>query len=281
MPIYEQSYRRYEQRGALKSVRFWPIMREPLRGILGKRAFMALLFLASLPLIVRAAQIYAVTNMPALGVMAPIGAPMFGDFLNGQIFFAILLAVFGGSGLIANDLRTGAILVYLSRPLTRRDYVLGKLGVILGLTFAVTLLPGVLLYFVGFTLAPATFRTWDLAWLLPAIVLQSTLISLTVSLLILAISALSRSARIAGLGLVMLYIGTEMIRGILRMLLRVPQTGLVSIQADLKAIGVALFGNTARGLPPGWMLPALVLAVVGAACLLVLRKRVRAVEVVA
>ena len=281
MPIYDQSYRRYEQRGALRSVRFWPIMREPLRALLTKKAFMALMFLAALPLILRAGQIYAVTNIPQLGIVAPIGGKMFGDFLNGQIFFAILFAVFGGAGLVANDLRTGAILVYLSRPLTRRDYVLGKLGVMLVLTLGVTLLPGVLLYFVAFTLAPATFRTWDQAWILPAVVLQSLVVSLTVSLLILAISALSRSARIAGLGLVMLYIGSEMIRGILRMLLRVPETGLVSIQADLKAIGVALFGNVTRGLPPGWVLPSIVLLLVGAACLLILRKRVRAVEVIA
>jgi ABC-2 type transport system permease protein len=281
MPIYEQSYRRFELRGALRSVRFWPIMREPLRALLAKKAFMALMFLAGLPLIVRAAQIYAVTNIPQLGIMAPIGGKMFGDFLNGQIFFAILFAVFGGAGLVANDLRTGAILVYLSRPLTRRDYVLGKLGVMLVLTLGVTLLPGVLLYFVGFTLAPATFRTWDQAWILPAIVVQSFVVSLTVSLLILAISALSRSARIAGLGLVMLYMGSEMLRAVLRKLLRVPETGLVSFQADLKAIAVALFGTTGRGLPPGWILPAITLALVAAGCLLVLRKRVRAVEVVA
>ena len=50
---------------------------------------------------------------------------------------------------MANDLRTGAILAYLSRPLTRRDYVLGKLLVPLLLNLAVTLVPGLLLYVIG------------------------------------------------------------------------------------------------------------------------------------
>ena len=281
MPIYEQSYRRYEQRGALRSVRFWPIMRESLRMILSKRAFLGLMALAWLPLVVRTVQVYVVTYFPQATRVMPVDGRLFGDFLSGQIGFAILLAVFGGSGLVANDLRTGAILVYLSRPLTRRDYVLGKLGVMMVLTAAVTLVPAVLLYLVAFTLAPDIFRTWENAWILPAVVLQATLVSLTISLLILAISALSRSARIAGLGLVMFAMGSEMLRAVLRKLLRVPETGLVSIQADLKAIGGALFGNVTRGLPPGWVLPAIVLVLVGAACLLILRKRVRAVEVIA
>ena len=37
MPIYEQTYRRYEARGALRPLRFWPIMREALRLIGQKR----------------------------------------------------------------------------------------------------------------------------------------------------------------------------------------------------------------------------------------------------
>ena len=48
--------------------------------------------------------------------MLPVDGRMFGEFLNIQIGFTILLSIFGASGLIANDLRTGAILVYLSRP---------------------------------------------------------------------------------------------------------------------------------------------------------------------
>ena len=102
--------------------------------------------------------------------MLPVDGRLFGEFLNQQIGFTILLSIFGASGLVANDLRTGAILAYLSRPLTRRDYVLGKLLVPLLLNLAVTLAPGLLLYVAGLSLAPELYLKWELAWIGPAIV---------------------------------------------------------------------------------------------------------------
>ena len=42
MPIYEQSYRRYQAREPLKGIRFWPIAREALTRLLAKRAFLIL-----------------------------------------------------------------------------------------------------------------------------------------------------------------------------------------------------------------------------------------------
>jgi len=53
--------------------------------------------------------------------------------------------------------------VYLSRPLTRRDYVLGKLGVLMLLNLSVTLVPALLLYLIALALAPDQFLKWDLA----------------------------------------------------------------------------------------------------------------------
>ena len=42
MPIYEQTYRRYEARAPLRTARFWPITREALRLIYSKKAFIFL-----------------------------------------------------------------------------------------------------------------------------------------------------------------------------------------------------------------------------------------------
>jgi ABC-2 type transport system permease protein len=281
MPIYEQSYRKYDARGPLRKVRFWPITREALVLVLKRRAYIGLMILAGLPMVVRMIQVYIVTQFaPAAGRILSMDATLFGQFLNQQIGFAILLSVFGGAGLIANDLRTGAILVYLSRPLTRRDYVIGKLCVLLAVNLAVTLVPAIALYLTALSLAPDKFRTFELAWILPAIVLHSFVISLVISLVALAVSSLSKSARLAGLGFVMLFVGLEIVRAVVRSMTKVKEAGLISLQADLKAIGSAIFGNVERGAPPGWVLPALVLVTTAAICLLVLRRRVRAVEVV-
>jgi len=221
-----------------------------------------------------------VTRVPEAGRVLPIDGRLFGDFLNQQIGFALLLSIFGASGLVANDLRTGAILVYLSRPLTRRDYVLGKLGVPMALNLAVTLVAGLLLYLAGLMLAPDQYAKPDMWWVAPAIVVHALAISLVVSLLTLAISALSKSGRVAGISFVAVFFGLEMIRGVLQAGFNRREAALLSVQADLQAIGAALFGTVAQGVDVYWAWPVLVLTATAIGCLFVLRARVRAVEIV-
>jgi ABC-2 type transport system permease protein len=280
MPIYDQGYRRYVARSPLHRARFWPITREALSLILAKRAFVFLLLASLAPFAFRVVQIYIVTRYPEIGRLLPVDGRLFGEFLNGQILLMVLISVFGASGLIANDLRTGAILVYLSRPLTRRDYVLGKLGVPMAICLAVTLLPGVLLYVAAIGLAPDGYLRWDLAWLLPAIVAHALCASLVVSLLTLAVSALSRSARVAGIATAGLLLGLETMRGVLQFAFGRREAVLLSLWADLKALGVALFGVVEYQIEVFWAWPLAVLVAVSAACLLILRARVRAVEIV-
>jgi hypothetical protein len=281
VPIYEQGYRRYEARGPLRQVRFWPITREALRMLLTRKAFLALLAGAWLQLVIRAVQIWVVTQYPQAGRLLPIDGRLFGDFLSAQLPPLLFLMVFGGAGLVANDLRTGAILVYLSRPLTRRDYVFGKLSVLLLLGLFVTLAPALLLYLIGLALAPEQYASWELWWIAPAIVLQSLVLVLTLALLALAASSLTRRPIVAGLGFFGMFMGLEMARGVLRQIFDQRWATLLSLQADLRSIGAALFGNTLRRfeLVP-WHEAALTLALVGSLCLLVLRARVRAVEIV-
>lgn len=281
MPIYDQGYRRYEARGPLRTLRFWPITREALRLVLSRRAFLGLLIVGWLPFVVRVIQIYIVTRFPEAGRVLPVDGRLFGEYLNTQIGLALFLTIFGGAGLIANDLRTGAILVYLSRPLTRRDYVLGKLSVLLALNASVTLVPALLLYGIGLALAPEQYVIWSLWWIAPAIVLHATLICVSISLLSLAVSSLTKSARIAGLGFFGLFVGLEMARGVLRNIFDVRGATLLSIQANLRGIGSALFGVTPSRMDMvDWPAAALVLLLVAVACLLLLRARVRAVEIV-
>jgi ABC-2 type transport system permease protein len=280
MPIYEQSYRRHEARGALRRVRFWPITREALRLLLARRLFLMLLFASWVLFLARVIQIYVFTRFPEVGRILPVDGRLFGEFLIQQWLWLMIITIFGGAGLVANDLRTGAILVYLSRPLTRRDYVLGKLGVLMLLNLSVTLVPGLLLYLIALALAPDQFLKWDLAWIGPATVLQSLVMSLVMSLVGLAVSSLSRSARVAGIGFFGIVVGLEVARGILYAMYRRPETALISFRASLQSLAAAVFGLSERAVSLPWFYPATVLAVVALGCLLVLRSRVRAVEIV-
>ena len=280
MPVYDQSYRRYQARRPLRDLRFWPITREALRMILNRRAFLGLIALCWLPLVGRAIQVYIVTRFPEASRIAPVDGRLFGEFLNGQILSTLLLTVFGGAGLIANDLRSGAIVVYLSRPLTRRDYVLGKLTVLLLLNLSVTLAPALLLYAVALALAPDVLWRWDLAWIAPAILLQAVVASAAVSLLALAISAVSRSARAAGLAFFALMVASNLVLMLLRRVYDVPALLLFSVWDDLTRLSAALFGASTRSAGLPWVDAALALAAIAGCCLLVLRARVRAVEIV-
>jgi ABC-2 type transport system permease protein len=279
MPIYEQTYRRYEARGALRALRFWPIMREALRLILVKRVFLGLLAMAWIPFVGFVIYLWALTQFPQAEKIFPVGGAVFARFFHWQELLVLILTTFAGAGLVANDMRTGAILVYLSRPLTRRDYVLGKLGVLLALILSVTLVPGLLLYGVALALAPDHFLKWSLAWIAPAVVVHSLVLALVWSLLVLAVSSLSKSARVAGLAFFGLVMSLEVVRGIVGLVYRWPGSMVLSLQSDLRALGDVLFGLT-PGPPLHWAWPALVVTLVCLACLLVLRSRVRAVEIV-
>jgi hypothetical protein len=127
---------------------------------------------------------------------------------------------------------------------------------------------------------PAAFARWDRLWIAPAIALDALLIALVVSLVALAVSSLSRSARVAGIAFVGLVLGLEMARGIVMLLTRRPEAQLLSIQQDLRTVGNLLFGIASAGAPLPAAYPVLVLAAVSVACLAILRSRVRAVEIV-
>src|SRR4029434_1324948 len=63
-----------------------------------------------------------------------------------QAVFAVFLAALAGPGLLAPDLANNALPLYFSRPLTRWNYALARLMVLVGMLSIVTWVPGVLLF---------------------------------------------------------------------------------------------------------------------------------------
>ena len=66
----------------------------------------------------------------------------FRQFFDIQLFISMILVLLVGPDLISQDLRFNAIPLYLSRPVRRFEYFLGKLGVIAVFLSAVTIVPG-------------------------------------------------------------------------------------------------------------------------------------------
>ena len=120
--------------------------------MLGKRAFLGLLLVSWLPFFVRAVQIYAAANLPQASFLAPT-PEMFRQFLDQQEIFVFFITVFAGSGLIANDRRANALQIYLSKPLTRAEYVFGKLVILTTFLLLVTWVPAFVLLVVQIAFA--------------------------------------------------------------------------------------------------------------------------------
>src|SRR3984893_3623436 len=112
--------------------------------MLGRRPLLGLLLLAWLPFLVRAVQIYAAANLPQAAFLAPT-PEMFRQFLEQQEIFVFFITVYAGSGLIANDRRANALQIYLSKPLTRAEYVFGKLAILTTFLLLVTWVPAFVL----------------------------------------------------------------------------------------------------------------------------------------
>src|ERR1017187_5990278 len=75
-----------------------------------------------------------------------IDANFFLIFLGVQSMLAFFVAALGGPSLVAPDLANNAIPLYLSRPFSRLEYVLGKASVLMILLSLMTWIPGLLLF---------------------------------------------------------------------------------------------------------------------------------------
>jgi hypothetical protein len=57
-------------------------------------------------------------------------AETFREFLDQQGVFVFFVTIYVGAGLIANDRRANALQIYLSKPLTRAEYIAGKMAIL-------------------------------------------------------------------------------------------------------------------------------------------------------
>src|SRR5207248_5928395 len=105
-----------------------------------------------------------------------------------------------GPVLVPGDLTNGVLPVFLSRPVSRGGYVLGKLAVLGLLLSAVTWIPGLLLFSLQAGLARNGW-IWSHIWMVVPIIFCSAIWILMLSLISLAVSA-SVKLRIVATGVI-------------------------------------------------------------------------------
>jgi ABC-2 type transport system permease protein len=279
VPIHDQGYRRYGGDKAPRGQAWLVIARNGIRSMLGKRAFLGLLLLSWFPFFVRAVQIYAAANLPQAAFLAPT-PETFRQFLDQQQIFVFFVTVYVGAGLIANDRRANALQIYLSKPLTRSEYVFGKLAILMTFLLLVTWLPAIVLLIVQLAFAGNFTFVRNNAFLFPAITIFSFIQVTLVATAMLALSSLSNSSRYVGILYSAVIFFTQAIYGVLFAVTRSTSFSWISFPANLAQVGDVIFRLRPKYETP-WLVSLLVIVGVIVASGLVLERRVRGVEVVA
>jgi len=279
MPIHDQGYRRYGGGRSAVGGAWLTIARAGLGTFLSKKAFLGLLLLSWFPFLIRAIQIYAAANLPQAAFLKPT-PETFRQFLDQQDIFVFFVTVYCGAGLIANDRRANALQIYLSKPLTRAEYVFGKLGILMTFLLFITWVPAVLLLVVQIAFAGNFTFFRENVYLFPAITLYSFLEVVLISTAMLALSSLSKSSRYVGILYSAVLFFTQALYGVMFLVAGGSRVSWMSFSANLAQIGNVIFR-----LPPKYDTPwpvslAVILGVI-ALCSLILERRVRGVEVVA
>lgn len=278
MPIHDQSYRRYagtrEKPGSAWAV----IAATGLRSLARKKFFVAVMLFSWLQFLVRAVMIYLAANFPQMEVIAP-SSETFRSFFEQQGIFVLFVAIYVGAGLIATDRRVHALQIYLSKPLTRVEYIAGKLAILVTLLLLVTWVPAMLLLLVQIMFAGNLEFLRENLFLLPAITVFGFLYALVVSFAMLALSSLSTSARFVGV----LYVGVLLFTGAFATVMNRVTGGTalswLSFRANLAQLGDVIFRMPPR-YDSSWGLSLAVILGVIVVSALVLERRVRGVEVV-
>lgn len=279
MPIHDQGYRHYTGERTRHARGWWVIARAGIIERLRERRFLGLLLFAWSLFFVHAVQLYVGTTIVRASFFAPT-EETFHTFLNQQRLFVFFITVYAGAGLIASDRQSNALQIYLSKPITRHDYIAGKLLALAAFLIAVTWVPAMLLLFLQVLFSGSLDFVSAHPRLIPAITLTALLQITLAAMTMLALSSLSRSRRFAA----MLYAGIVIFAAALDRVLQVatrnPAWVLLSPQNTLLVVTDAIFGaGTDSAVPVA--LALLALGALLAISVFVLERRVRAVDVVA
>jgi len=198
--IYDQGYRPFEGVLASPRTRFVVIAFNELRLAWKNKWFKRWIMGSFVPLIVFAVLVvvrsrfsFAIPNVMS-------------KFWETQIFFAVGIVYFTGRNAVGEDLRTGALTVYFSRPVSFVQYLTGKwMAIAVGVLF-VTLVPGLLLVIFRY-LVESNVGSLDLLTWLGGLLGLCALLCITLGGVMLAVSAVTNRGRTAGIVWVVIYLG--------------------------------------------------------------------------
>ncbi len=291
MAVYGHTYKPYE--GALTAgwSRFLVVPRYAYESVFKSKlvgGFFAFCYLCPLIMLIL---IYLHHNVGALAALRfnvadllAIDANFFRFFVTFQGGLGFIFTVLIGPPLMSRDLANNALPLYLCRPFTRAEYVLGKLSVLLILLSAINWIPGLLLFGLQASLAGGGWLSANL-WLAWAIVASSGVGIIVLSLLALTLSAWIKWRTAASGALFVLFTIPFGLGMLINGVFHTRWGHLINLDILIQTVADGLFRQpNSMGFPNWMVLPLwaawLALGFLCALCLLLLARKVRAYEVV-
>src|SRR6185295_3216203 len=203
----------------------------------------------------------------------------FRDFFDYQSIFVFLVTVTLGAVSIAEDRRANALQIYLSKPLTRLEYIAGKLSVLMAFILFITWVPAILLLIVEIVFAGNFTFFFNNLYLVPAITVFALIEALMVSMCMLALSSLSTNSRFVGILFTALIFFSDAVAAVLRGVTAGTSFSWVAFSSNLAQVGDVIFRVQPRYDMP-WIVSLVIVAGLIGASAFILERRIRGVEIV-
>jgi ABC-type transport system involved in multi-copper enzyme maturation permease subunit len=303
MAVYERSYEEFRGKLTPEWSRFLIIPRNAYHDVFRSKLFIAFFALCFAYPLIAAILIYLHHNAVAIATLKlnvaellPINGSFFQTFVVVQGVCAFFLNLLVGPPLISRDLTNNALPLYLSRPFSRTEYIVGKMSVVVLLMSAITWVPGLLLFLFQALLEGGGW-VWSNLWIASAIVVGSAVWIILLALLSQAISAWVKWRIPASAALIALFFIPQIVAEFVNRLFYTTWGDLFGLNELIRVIWASLFRNynrnfgtqmiwengrrvsvTLTGIPvwSAWLMVGILCGL----CILLLSRKVKAYEAV-
>ncbi len=286
--VREKGYSHWDGRLVERRFPWWPITRTGIQLAFRKKRFKFVFAGGFVPFFVFLAGLYISERLEDFKTflrgsdrLLNIGPKYFLTYFSNDslLFLIVLVLAFGAGGLIADDLKHNSLQLYFSRPLSKKDYLVGKMSVVAFFVLILTALPGIVLIIFKLIFAGSFKFFLQYPWLPLSVLGYSALLTVFFGFYVLLLSSVSKNARYVLILIFGVYIFSNVLFGILQSIFRTPYMVLFSVPANLQQAGAFLFGQKLpHAVPAGWSFA--VLAAICALSAVVLDRKIRSVEVI-
>jgi ABC-2 type transport system permease protein len=168
MAVHRRGYRQYAGPRTSERWRFWILSRYALGRVFQSRLLVIFYVLCFVPALVVLSAVYVTHHVDLLrslfpqerfgkAELFPLNESIFIGLMTFQATLSVFVTALIGPGLVSPDLTNNALPLYLSRPFSRVEYVLGKFSVLFVLLSLITAVPMMLIFVMKSALAGSSW----------------------------------------------------------------------------------------------------------------------------